>query len=400
MKHFEEELERILADDPLGLLDVKPKPSNAITADQRLVASFEEINAFYREYNREPGESRDIGERRLFSRLKGLRDSPARAAALKDYDVFDLLGDVKNVDPATIESIDDVLNDDTLGLLDVDCQTESDPEDIFDLKHVSKTPEKPDHVAKRKACKEFDQFEPLFQEQHALMQSGMRVTVPFRSERQIREETFFVLDGLLVYVGKLGKWQKKKHGNYNARLYCVFGNGTESNMLLRSLASALWKDKTSRQIIDAHQRELFESEYAITQEDEATGYIYVLRSLSDDPRIQEIDDLFKVGFSSQPVDHRTANATKDPTFLMADVMPVTHFATYNLNPQQLEKLLHRFFAKACLNLDIFDATGQRHTPREWFVVPLHIIEAAVNLLINGEIVNYRYDELNQEIIEK
>jgi len=91
---------------------------------------------------------------------------------------------------------------------------------------------------------------------------------------------------------------------------------------------------------------------------------------------------------------------KDPTFLMAEVMPVTHFATYTLNPQQLEKLLHRFFAKACLNLDIFDAAGHRHTPREWFVVPLHIIEVAVNLLINGEIVNYRYDESKEEIAEK
>lgn len=400
MKHFDEELARILADDPLGLLDVKPKQSNAISADQRLVASFEEINTFLRQHSREPAESRDIHERRLFSRLKSLRSSPERATALKEYDTFNLLGDVKCVDPASIESLRDILDDDLLGLLDADQQSESDPEDIFVLKHISKAPSKPDHVAKRKTCKEFDKFEPLFKEQHALMKSGKRVTVPFRSERQIRDSTFFVLDGLLVYVGKIGSWQKKNHGNYNARLYCVFENGTESNMLLRSMAAAFWKDKASRQIIDANQRELFESEYSVTQDDEATGYIYVLRSLSDDPRIQGIEDLFKLGFSSHPIDHRTANASGDPTFLMADVMPVTHFATYNLNPQQLEKLLHRFFGRACLNLDIFDSTGQRHMPREWFVVPLHIIEAAVNLLINGEIVNYRYDEVKQEIVEK
>ena len=399
MKHFEDELERILADDPLGLLDVKPKASNAITADQRLIASFEEINAFYRVNNREPAEGRDISERRLFSRLKGLRESPPRAAALKEFDEFNLLGDVKIADPAAIETIDDIMNDDALGLLDADLQTESDPEDIFVLKHVSKTPEKPDHVAKRKTCKEFEQFEPLFQEQHGLMKSGMRVTVPFRSESQIRTGSFFILNGMLVYVANVGKWQKRRD-RHDARLYCVFENGTESNLLRQSLAKALWSDATCRQIIDANQLELFESEYSITKEDEATGYIYVLRSLSEDERIQGIEHLYKVGFSSQPVDHRTANAAGDPTFLMADVIPVTHFETYNLNPQQLEKLLHRFFAKACLNLDIFDAAGQRHMPREWFVVPLHIIEAAVNLLINGEIVNFRYDEAKQEIVEK
>lgn len=400
MREFEEELARILAEDPLGLLDVKPKQSNVITPDQRLVASFEEINAFVREHGREPTESLDIRERRLFSRLNGLRSSAERAAALKQYDKLNLLGDVKSVDPGAIESVEDILDDDVLGLLDDSNDVESDPEDIFVLKHVSATPKKPDHVAKRKPCKEFDKFEPLFKEQHALMKTGKRVTVPFRSERQIRDDTFFVLDGLLVYVGKIGSWQKKNHGNYNARLYCVFENGTESNMLLRSMAAAFWKDKASRQIIDAHQRELFESEYAVTHDDKATGYIYVLRSLSEDPRIRDIEDLYKVGFSSHPVDHRTANAVADPTFLMSDVMPVTHFATYNLNPQQLEKLLHRFFAKACLDLDIFDATGQRHMPREWFVVPLHIIEAAVNLLVTGEIVNYRYDEAKQEIVEK
>ena len=111
MKHFEDELERILADDPLGLLDVKPKASNAITADQRLIASFEEINAFYRVNSREPAEGRDISERRLFSRLKGLRESPPRAAALKEFDEFNLLGDVKIADPAAIETIDDIMNE-------------------------------------------------------------------------------------------------------------------------------------------------------------------------------------------------------------------------------------------------------------------------------------------------
>ena len=147
-------------------------------------------------------------------------------------------------------------------------------------------------------------------------------------------------------------------------------------------------------------RSLVGSEMCIRDSDEPTGYIYVLRSLSEDPRIQEIEDLFKIGFSRQPVLERIKNAASDPTFLMADVAPVTHFETYNLNPQQFEKLIHRFFAKACLNLDIIGEDGKRFTPREWFIVPLPIIEQAIKLLISGDIVNYRYDAEQQQICPK
>ena len=393
MSQFEKDLEDILANDPLGLLVVKPKQSNLMTTDQRLVASFEEINAFVREHGREPEKSTDINERRLFSRLKGLRESTQRAFALKEHDEHDLLGDVAIADPAAIETIDDVLSGDALGLLGD--PPEDDPESIFVLKHVSKpSPNKPDHVARRKACKEFDQFEPLFIEQHALMKSGMRVTVPFKSEDQIRKGSFFVLNGQLAYVANIGKWEKRSTGKrhrHDARLYCVFENGTESNLLRHSLAKALWGDTSCRQVIDAHQRQMFDERYEVNNDDEPTGYIYVLRSLSEDPRIQEIEDLFKIGFSRQPVLERIKNAASDPTFLMADVAPVTHFETYNLNPQQFEKLIHRFFAKACLNLDIIDENSKRFTPREWFVVPLPVIEKAIKLLISGDITKYFFD---------
>ena len=403
---FENELKNILNEDPLGLLDVKPKQSNAITADQRLVSSFEEINSFVSEHGRVPEKSTDINERRLASRLSGLRESAERAIALKEYDKFNLLGDVQVVEPPSvdsIQSIDDVLGDDALGLLGGPSALD-DPEDIFTLRHVEKaSPTQPDHVAKRKHCKDFVQFEPLFKQQHGLMKSGMRVTVPFKSENQIRKDTYFILGGMVVYVANMGKWEKRSAGDrhrHDARLYCIFENGTESNMLRQSLAKALWADPTCRQIIDAHQQRLFEEQYAVNTEDEPTGFIYVLRSLSEDPRVKEMENLFKIGFSSQPVLSRIKGAAQDPTFLMADVAPITHFETYNLNPQKLEKLIHRFFAKACINLDIIDGAGKRFTPREWFVVPLPVIEEAIKKLISGDIVNYRYDETTQEIVQK
>jgi len=336
----------------------------------------------------------------LYSRLKGLRESPDKAAALADFDTFNLLANAKKPEPKEINSIDDLLEDDALGLLGGDLPEEADPNDIFTLKNVPKTIDMPDYIAKRKPCEEFEQFEPLFKQIHADLTSKKKVLTRFNSERQIAPGEFFILQGMMVYVANVGNWEKRNFGNVNARLYCVFENGTESNMLLRSLAAALWKDQNSRQIVDAVQMELFSESEQITSDDEATGYIYILRSLSEDPQIKEIEDLYKIGFSSQPVKQRIQNAEQNPTYLMADVMLVTEFQTYNLNPQKMELLLHTFFAESCLNLDVFDSEGKRHTPREWFIVPLHTIEVAIQLLINGDIVNYRYDSQKQEIVGK
>ncbi|MCP4118792.1 MAG: GIY-YIG nuclease family protein [Desulfobacteraceae bacterium] len=401
MIDFDKELEAILKTDPLGLLKIKPKASSAISADERLVASFEEINAFFKEHNREPEESRDIRERKLYSRLKGLRETPEKAVTLIEFDAFDLLGDVKIFEPKEINTVDNVLEDDVLGLLgDGDSTEESDPNDIFNLRNIPKSINVPDYIAKRKPCKEFGQFEPLFKQNHVELTSKKKVLRSFISERQIKPGTFFILQGMMVYVANVGQKELRSYGNVNARLYCVFENGTESNMLLRSLAAAFWKDENSRQIVTADQMDLFNESERPAGEDKATGYIYILRSLSEDPNIEKIKDLYKIGFSRQPVKQRIQNAVQEPTYLMADVMIITEFETFNLNPQKLEKLLHRFFAEACLNLDVFDSDGKRYTPREWFIVPLHIIETAIRLLINGEIINYRYDSLEQEIVGK
>lgn len=394
MIDFEKELHTILQDDPLGLLAVKAKASSAMSSDERLVASFEEINSFVREHGHEPTESRDINERRLYSRLKGIRNNPTTAEPLAEYDEFALLGEPENVEPVELNTVEDVLEHDTLGLLD------DSAEGIFTLTHVSKPVDRPEYVARRKKCEEFDQFELLFKAIHAGLKSKEKVTRPFKSERQIEPGQFFILDGMLVLVANKGKLERKNFGNVNARLYCVFENGTESNLYLRSLAAAFWKDEHSRQVIDAHQLELFKDEEQVSGEEEPTGYIYVLRSLSEDPQIQKIDNPYKIGFSRKPVSERIQNAAQEPTYLMADVEQVAEWATYDLNPQKLELLLHTFFAEACIELDVFDNDRKRYTPREWFDVPLHFVKAAVDMLISGEIVNYRYDHARQEIVER
>jgi len=84
-------LDDILNNDPFNLLpDIKAK-NPIITADDRLVASFEEINSFYEKNGNEPQKSTDMNERGLFSRLKGIRDNLDKIKALKKYDKHDLL---------------------------------------------------------------------------------------------------------------------------------------------------------------------------------------------------------------------------------------------------------------------------------------------------------------------
>ncbi len=394
MIDFEKELADILENDVLGLLDVKPKASAVMSADARLIASFEEINAFVEEYGREPAKSQVISERRLHSRLNGLRENPMKAAALAEFDRFNLLP--SPAEPKAVESIDDVL-DDVLGLLGDNEFDDDEANSIFMFKHTPEIADVPDHIAKRRRCAEFEQFEPLFKLVHAGLANKKKKVIIFESDKQIAPGTFFLLQGSLVYVATVGEWEKRKHHN-DARLYCIYENGTESHILLRSLAGALWKDENGRQVVDVDQMEIFDESTRVTAEDEATGTIYILRSLSDDPQIRDIKDLYKIGYSTQSVQERIKNAAQDPTYLMADVMLITEFETFNLNPQKLELLLHRFFAESCLNFDIFDGTGKRHSPREWFIVPLSIIETAVRLLISGEILNYRYDGQAGEIV--
>jgi hypothetical protein len=143
---------------------------------------------------------------------------------------------------------------------------------------------------------------------------------------------------------------------------------------------------------------VFKSFNSITDEDSQTGYIYIVKSLSDNPGISSLENLYKIGFSTMSVEERVKNAVIDPTYLMAPVKIISTFECYNFNPQKLEQLLHNFFGTACLNVDIFDANNKRFTPREWFIAPLEVIEKAIELIISGGVVNYRYEPTHRKIV--
>ncbi len=375
-------LDEILNNDPLGLLGEVKAKNPIVTADDRLVASFEEINSFFEAHGREPLPSMDINERGLYARLKGLRENVNKSKSLKEYDRFNLLQNSASAP----KSIDDILNDDAFGLLD-------EEEDIFTLKHIPKVTTMPNYVASRKRCKNFEKFEEIFIACQKDLKQGRRELIKFQNEWQIKKGYFFVLKGVLLYVADVGEIFESS-GKKNARLHVVFENGTESDMLLRSLSAELYKD--GKRVTEYDERAL-EGLYNISDEDKESGYIYVLESLSNDDRISTKKNLYKIGFSKENVKERIKNAKNEPTYLMAEVKVVAIYECFNMNSQKLEQLLHKFFGEACLDIEIFDSKGKGHRPREWFIAPLEIIDEVISLIVSGRIVEYRYDFKEEKI---
>ncbi|MCK4441245.1 MAG: GIY-YIG nuclease family protein, partial [Sulfurovaceae bacterium] len=313
-------LDDILDNDPLNLLGEVKAKNPVVTADDRLVASFEEINNFIDANGREPFKSNDMNERRLYSRLNGIREDIDKSKSLKKYDRFNLLN--------IINSIDDILDNDILGLLS------DDEEDIFTLKNIPKITTMPDYVASRKRCKNFDEFEPLFILCQKDLKEGRRKLIKFQNEQQIKKGYYFILKGVLLYIADVGEIFESS-GKKNARLHIIFENGTESDMLLRSLSAELYKD--GKRVTEYDESKL-DGLYRINKEDRESGFIYVLRSKSHDDRIATKRNLYKIGYSKEDVKTRIANAINEPTYLMADVEIVSVYQCFNMNTQKLEQL--------------------------------------------------------------
>jgi len=377
-------LDEILNNDPLGLLGEPKSRAKALNEDDRLTSSFEEINGFFEKNGREPQKSTNMNERTLNARLEGIRQNPEKIEALKPYDRFNLLQAVE------INSIDDILNDDAFGLLG---DTE---DDIFTLKHIPKEREQTDFVAQRKPCKDFQKYEALLKDVQNELGIGKRKLVKF-NEKYFEDGNFFILKGVLAYLEKIQDLKKDKFNKLDSRTRIIFENGTESNMLLRSFGKGLYEDGY---FVSEHDDKTLDRLSQIGKDDEKSGYIYILESLSQDDKIKTIKNLYKIGYSTTDVKERIKNAVNEPTYLMAPVKIIAVYEAYNMNTQKFEQLIHKFFGKVCLNIDIFGNNGQRFTPREWFIAPINVIEQAAGLIVSGEIVSYQYSADLERIISK
>lgn len=350
-------LRRMIAEDEFGLLTIAVK-AKALTADERLLASFMEIVDFVSDQGREPQRSSpDMSEAKLAMRLQAIIRSEEQRLALQDFDQQGLLKDPEP--PATVA---EAVASDTSGLLD------GSDDEILALRNVPKVTTVPERIAQRKPCEDFERFEPLFEKCHAELRSGVRQIVPFRNEQEIRPDTYYVLKGVLVYVAE-STAKVKEYGRVNARLRCIFENGTEADLLLRSLSSQLYR--FGKRVTEPNSETLQAMGLA---PETPLASVYVLRTLSDDPQVQELAHLHKIGSTKNTVEKRTAAAFKRTTFLGA---PVEILAEYQVPvgvERKIEGMLHRLFAS--VRMDIwFEKNGKPVAEaREWFAVPLQIID--------------------------
>lgn len=394
-KTKKDKLSEIFESDLLGLLTVdEPKTAPVSSQDSRLIDSFQEISDFYETNQRCPELGDDIGEYRLASRLAAIKKDPKKVKTLLPYDYYNLLEseETKSV------SVEELISDDPLGLLDGDDEADS----IYTLSHVKPSERlRPDYIAHRKVCKDFDLYEEAFEQIHDDLERGRRRLVEFK-EGDLHEGCYYVLRGVVLYLEQnLAVKQKIEYKSgakvrREGRTRCIFDNGTESSMLYRSLGKALKLDGFC--ISDLIEQK--EDSVSIDASDVQNGYIYVLRSLSRAPQIRSIRNLYKLGYCSGDVTTRIKNAVHEPTYLMNDVEVVLTVRCYNLDVPYLEASIHSFFSNVNVYFEVRDDEGIMHYPKEWFTVPLNIIEEVIPLIIDKTVDNYRYDKNLQMIIQK
>lgn len=396
--------------DELGVETAPAKSGSQSPREQRIIAGFEEIERFVEEHGRLPqhGEDRDIFERLYAVRLDRIRISAECRAALNGRDARGLLegndekkrgaewpGDDETPYQVRPKVLDDLSDDELLRALG----SSEGTADIEELRHVRSRDEirAAEEVAKRNPCEDFALFRPVFECVQRDLESGARQTFKYKDYANVRRGDLFILDGQKVVVADMGEEFMSDYGRPDRRLRVVYDNGTESDLLLRSLQRALNKDKTSRRITEPEFGPLFSSEE--DEGDLSTGHIYVLRSLSDHPFVAENRMvLHKIGVTGGDVKARIANARKEPTYLLADVEIVATYNLVNIHRMRLEALLHKFFSSARLDLELKDRFGGQVEPKEWFLLPLEVIEDAVELIRNASISEFRYDPKTARIV--
>jgi len=373
----------------------KPKKEKKLTpGEERIIAGFEEIQRFVEDHGRPPqhGEDRDIFERLYAVRLDRIRALEECREVVADLDHQGLLAGGTDVQGESAENLDD---DELLAEL----SDMAPGGELTELRHVRSTAEKRavDEIANRTRCEDFEQFRPLFQQVEAELKAGIRETRRFGQDPSVEQGNFFILNGQMVYVAEVGEDFKAPNGERDARLRVVYSNETESDILLRSLQRALYKDETGRRITEHDAGPLFRD--TLEDDDVETGTIYVLRSKSENPFVAEHRELIhKIGVTGGKVEARVANAEHDATYLLAEVEVVATYKLAGINRTKLEALLHRVFAPAQLDLQIKDRFGHPVKPREWFLVPLSVINEAVDRIRDGSITQMAYDPQTASLV--
>jgi hypothetical protein len=387
--------------DELGVEIAPTKKAAHSPKENRIIAGFEEIQRFVKEHGYQPqhGEDKDIFERLYATRLDRIRSMEECRNLVAELDYQSLLATRHCISEPTNEYKSDK---ELLAELGVQTPKEND---VTFLKHVKPRSEvkAAEEIATRTPCTDFDKFEPLFNQIQNHLKSGLLEALLLKNQKgqstmaEINKGDWFVLNGQKAYIADISKERVHGFDKNDYRLRVIFDNRTESDLLLRSMQKALYIDDASRRIISLSAGPLFDGIAA--DEDIASGTIYVLRSKSEHPTISENRNLIhKIGVTGGSIKTRIANAQQDPTYLMADVEVVATYELYNISRTKLENILHRFFESVKLDIQINDRFGKPVIPREWFLVPLFIVDEVVEKIKDGTISKYRYDSKNVRLV--
>ena len=390
-------LNDIFNDPAADELLIKPKKKQ-VTYDPE-VEKFKEIENWVKKHNgKEPEKTTDLsrlGERKLASRLKGIREAPERIELLKPYDKLGLLKqEDQNVslkekvskEKMSFNSLDDILNDNYILFDNSGSTLNSKLFDTGSLNKYKKLQEnKPENKSKRKAMEGFSKYKPLFEEVQKDLTSGRRHLARYENNK-LQLHHFYVLNGQLLYIESIGSEFKNKtrsEADTDARLHVIYENGTENYPLRNGLIASLYGSR-KRGVYGKAVTEP-DDKFEFSADDQVTGYVYVLKSLSnnaDVKRIQEDHPLYKVGFTSGTVERRIANAENESTYLYGPVKVVAEYQVINLNPEALETALHHALTQYRLDVDIRAGNGKIIHPREWFIVDLNTINNLVSQIIS------------------
>ena len=395
-------------EDELGLLDgIAIKPKTAQKEDSA-VTVFLNLVDFYKRNHRKPDQS-NPDEKTLFWQLMGYQTRPELRAKVMHLDSVGLLKSsvaAKIPEPekeeadteSNVKSLADIFDDDDLDLLD-DIDTS-----IYAVKHVSQKKDKelPDEIASRKPCDDFFRYEKFFQDIHKVLPTKMVMKERMVQESDAKVGQVFILNGLLCLVDSIIKEDTGESKRENPRLRVIFENGTEIDLLKRSLTRALYKDKHGRRV--NFDPNLFANgSISTSHKDKPTGYVYILSSETKAPALAQLKaagKLVKIGYSTQDVHERIKNASKDPTYLEAPVNILASIQCFNLNPQKFENLIHAFLHKQRLGMTLISSKGKAYKPEEWFAVDMNTAVEVCKHIIDGTITQYRMDNTSGKIVQK
>lgn len=383
--------------EALGVEAAPLKTSSHTPREERIIAGFEDILRFYEQHGRAPhhGEDRDIFERLYAVRLDQLRKLPEAQTLLADMDSANLLSGAA----AAVVNVDE-LDEDAL-LAELGVTDEPAENDITSLRNVRSYEARraAEEIANRTRCEDFEKFEPLFERVQQEIKAGERkiIKLETRSLDEIQKGTFFIVGGQTAYIAEENGEFTTQYDRRDMRLRVIYDNGTEAEVLQRSLQRALHRDKVARLITEPAPGPLFGD--VPEQEDIESGTIYILRSLSNHPYVAEHREVIhKIGVTGGKVSARITGASKDATYLLADVEIIAEYKLHNINRARMENLFHRLFGAVQLDLTINDRFGNPVKPKEWFLVPLHVIDEAVKRIIDDSITGMVYDKQTARLV--